>query len=572
MSTWLQAFRNMRFKQKLILSYLIVSFIPMALLGTYSYQQSKLFLRKQTIQGLQDAVGTIARGMSDKSEQYVRTVDSVVMNTGLQRILGTNYASLALLSEELRKYVDPFFRMIKSLNRDIVQLTVYMPNMPEYGDTILSVDRIKEDSGGWYNPSIQQKKTGWALERGELVVYRQFPTILYNNIAGVVYLKLNKEQFFESLSSFSTSESGRDGILITDGQRGVVYSNREDNSRLQQQIVGLPSQFENTVDIGGIRYIVINRPLPPQGWVIHYYIPERDISMDASSIVKATVVLIITCIAILIAFISLFSHTMIRRIYHLNKLMKQVQHGNLQMDVRSEHSDEIGELTNRFGMMLHRINELVTEVYENKIIQKEAEFKALQAQINPHFLYNTLSVINWKSLKIGASDISHVATTLSKFYRTSLNRGESITSVKDEVHNIQSFVDIQLVMHDHSFDVSYQIDDEVYRYDTVNLSIQPLVENAIMHGIDQKEEGRGKLVITAKACEDSIEFSVEDNGPGIEKALQDDILVTQSKGYGLKNVNERIKLMFGDGYGITVISDKGQGTLMKLTIPKYRKQ
>ncbi|MDF2961638.1 MAG: hypothetical protein K0S39_3373 [Paenibacillus sp.] len=572
MSWWLHAFRNMRFKQKLILSYLVVSLIPIALLGTYSYNQSKLFLRKQVIQGLQDTVGTMARGMNDKTEQYERTVDSIVMNTGLQRIFGTNYTSLTLLSEDLRKYLDPYFSMIKNLNSDISRLTVYMPDsMPEYGDFILSLNRIKSDSQ-WYNAAIQQKKTGWHLDTGELVVYRQFPTILYNNMAGVLYVKLNKERFFESLSSVSSVDSARDGIFISDRQHNIVYSNRSGADTFQQQMLQLPAQFEDTADIGGTRYIVINEPLRHSDWTLHYYIPEQDISMDATSIVKATIVLIITCIAILFALISVFSHTMIKRIYHLNKLMKQVQYGNLQMDVHSGSSDEIGELTNRFGSMLRHINELVTEIYENKIIQKEAEFKALQAQINPHFLYNTLSIINWKSLKIGAADISHVVTTLSRFYRTALNRGESMTSVRNELQNTRSFVEIQLVMHDYSFDVSYHIDDEVYQYDMVNLSIQPLVENAIVHGIDQKEEGKGKLTITVRACKDSIEFVVEDNGPGIDKELQDDILIKQSKGYGLKNVNERIKLVFGEEYGIAVFSNRGQGTAMKMTIPKYRKQ
>ena len=159
---------------------------------------------------------------------------------------------------------------------------------------------------------------------------------------------------------------------------------------------------------------------------------------------------------------------------------------------------------------------------------------------------------------------------LSRFYRTALNRGESLTSLKDELQNTQSFVEIQLVMHDYNFEVSYHIDDEIYQYDTVNLSIQPLVENAIVHGIDQKQEGGGKLTIRALINEDVIEIKVTDNGPGIDKKLLGDILIQQSKGYGLKNVNERIKLVFGKEYGIEVSSEIGQGTTMKMTIPKYK--
>jgi two-component system sensor histidine kinase YesM len=570
MSRWLDVLRNMRFKQKLILSYLVVSLIPLALLGTYSYNQSKLFLQRQAIQGLQNTVATLARGMNDKTEQVERTVDSVVMNTGLQRIFGTNYKSLTLLSEDLRNYVSPYFSMIKNLNTDILQLTVYTSgSMPEYGEFILSLNRIKETSQ-WYRDGTELKKTGWFLEGTELAVYRQFPTILYNQMTGILYLKLNIERFFDSLTSVTTAQSAREGIFISDPNNRIVYSKNKDSMAIQQQMLQNPKRSTGMIEVGGLPYIMIQEPLHQANWTLYYYIPVQDISMDATSIVKATIALILTCMVLLVALISIFSHSMIKRIYHLNKLMKQVQLGNLQMDIRSESRDEIGELTNRFGVMLRRINELVTEVYQNKLIQKEAEFKALQAQINPHFLYNTLSVINWKSLKIGATDISHVVTMLSRFYRTALNRGESLTTLKDELQNTQSFLEIQLVMHDYSFEVSYQIDDEIYQYDTVNLSIQPLVENAIVHGIDQKQEGGGKLTIMALANKDAIEIHVTDNGPGIDKMLLGEILIKQSKGYGLKNVNERIKLVFGKEYGIDVISEVGRGTTMKMTIPKYR--
>lgn len=570
MSRWLDVLRNMRFKQKLILSYLVVSLIPLALLGTYSYNQSKIYLQKQAIQGLQNTVATLARGMNDKTEQVERTVDSVVMNTGLQRIFGTNFTSLTLLSEDLRNYVSPYFSTIKNLNTDILQLTVYTSgSMPEYGEFILSLNRIKETSQ-WYRDGAELKKTGWFLEGTELAVYRQFPTILYSQMTGILYLKLNIERFFDSLTSVTTAQSAREGIFISDPNNRIIYSSNKDSMAIQQEMLQNPKRSTGMIEVGGVPYIMIQEPLHQANWTLSYYISVQDISMDATSIVKATIGLILTCMFLLVVLISIFSHSMIKRIYHLNKVMKQVQLGNLQMDIRSESRDEIGELTNRFGIMLRRINELVTEVYQNKLIQKEAEFKALQAQINPHFLYNTLSVINWKSLKIGATDISHVVTMLSKFYRTALNRGESLTTLKDELQNTQSFVEIQLVMHDCNFEVSYQIDDEIYQYDTVNLSIQPLVENAIVHGIDQKQEGGGKLTITALTNKDTIEIHVTDNGPGIDKRLLGEILIKQSKGYGLKNVNERIQLVFGKEYGIDVISEIGQGTTMRMTIPKYK--
>lgn len=279
--------------------------------------------------------------------------------------------------------------------------------------------------------------------------------------------------------------------------------------------------------------------------------------------------MILACIVSLLVIISIFSKTMIRRIFRLNAMMKRVELGELNLRVQSSSRDEIGELTNRFGNMLIRLNELIEESFRSKIVQKEAEMKALQWQINPHFLYNTLSFINWKALKSDAHDISHVVTSMSKFYRTALNRGNNIISVRDELENIKSYVEIIQVMGEYSFDVVYEIDAAVYEYSTINLILQPLAENAIKHGVNQKTFGRGMLQVSARFGQGTIEFAIEDNGPGMPQETIDTILTMQSVGYGLNNVNERLQLRFGPEYGISIQSRIGHGTVMTIVIPQY---
>lgn len=219
--------------------------------------------------------------------------------------------------------------------------------------------------------------------------------------------------------------------------------------------------------------------------------------------------------------------------------------------------------------MVNRISTLINEVYKGKLSQKEAEMKALQAQINPHFLYNSLSLINWKAIEAKQPDISRITLLLSKFYRTSLNKGKNITSIKDELSNIQSYIDIQLMMHDDGFDVEYDLDQEVMRYSIPNLLLQPLIENAIDHGIDMNTDKRGVIRITVKQREDSrIVITVSDNGIGMPKETAEQILTGNSKGYGVKNVNERIKHFYGEEYGITVESTEGVGTDIVILIPE----
>ena len=198
---------------------------------------------------------------------------------------------------------------------------------------------------------------------------------------------------------------------------------------------------------------------------------------------------------------------------------------------------------------------------------KEYEMKALQAQINPHFLYNSLSLINWKAIEANEKDISKITLALSKFYRTALNKGNNVLPLEDEISNVKSYLDIQLMMHDYEFDVEMDIDERMYYYDTPNLILQPLIENAIDHGVDLKTEGRGKIIIRGWSEGETMYLSVEDNGVGMEEEVAKTIITQKSKGYGVRNVNERIKLIYGQEYGLDIKSKVGEGTTITVKLP-----
>jgi two-component system sensor histidine kinase YesM len=250
--------------------------------------------------------------------------------------------------------------------------------------------------------------------------------------------------------------------------------------------------------------------------------------------------------------------------------MEEVKKGNRALMVVSDSKDEIGGLIRGFGSMLAEINRLIKENYENKLSLRKAEMKALQAQINPHFLYNSLSLINWKAIEAGADDISELTLALSSFYRTSLNHGKNVLSVQGEIENVKSYIKIQSFMHDNSFDTVIDVDEDILEYETLNLLLQPLVENAIDHGIDMKEDGRGFIKIIGRQTAKTIVITVEDNGVGMDQETANRIITFKSKGYGVANVNQRIELFYGKPYGLRISSEPGKGTKCTITIPKKK--
>jgi two-component system sensor histidine kinase YesM len=261
---------------------------------------------------------------------------------------------------------------------------------------------------------------------------------------------------------------------------------------------------------------------------------------------------------------------MVTDIEKLTKNMEAVEQGNMEIMVTSDSADEVGNLIRGFGNMINRINQLINEVYVGKISQKESEMRALQAQINPHFLYNSLSLINWKALETNQTDISRLTLLLSTFYRTALNRGKNVLSIWDEISNMNSYLEIQLMMHENSFSVVRDIDEDILEFQTLNLILQPLIENAIDHGIDMKEEGNGVITIGGHKDGNHILLSVEDNGVGMDEETAKSILSKESKGYGVRNVNERIMLYYGEAYHLTVESKLGEGTKITVRIPQIK--
>lgn len=288
----------------------------------------------------------------------------------------------------------------------------------------------------------------------------------------------------------------------------------------------------------------------------------------------------------LVSFISVFSLIFVvaaslfvsskisEPIKNLERQMKKVESGNfdIDIDIDVQGEDEVKRLSRTFNMMVKRIRNLMEQIISEQEAKRKSELKALQAQINPHFLYNTLDSIVWMNENKDYAGVTTMVAALSQFFRISISRGKELISVSDELEHIKSYLTIQKIRYKNKFTFSIDAQPEALGYKTLKLILQPIVENAIYHGVEQLYD-EGIIKITVSVDGETILFQVTDNGYGIKPDILKDILNRKESekaghgGVGLKNVNERIKLFFGEQYGIEIFSTLDVGTTVNIRIP-----
>ena len=276
----------------------------------------------------------------------------------------------------------------------------------------------------------------------------------------------------------------------------------------------------------------------------------------------------------LIVFLSYYiPQSITKPIRKLSEVTDQVAKGNLSVrsDVRS--GAEVTMLNDSLNTMIDKIEALLEQVTKEQVSLRKAEFELLQSQINPHFLYNTLDTIVWLAESGEQKRVVSMVGSLSDFFRASLNQGKDIVSIKEELQHVRSYLEIQQIRYQDILQYEINVPEELNSFMIPKITIQPLVENALYHGIKNKR-GLGKIMITGVKEKEYFRLIIEDNGIGINKErlmqVRKEISNSRTEGkdiYGLYNVNERIRLNFGEEYGITIESNYGEGTTVSVKLP-----
>lgn len=349
---------------------------------------------------------------------------------------------------------------------------------------------------------------------------------------------------------------GRDAtLLLLDSEGSSVLPTSVSLDAVRR---GLDHQ--QTVEVDGL--IINQAPLGAAGWRLVMIQPKSALLSGANAIQVAAVAVMAISLAISGVLSFWLANSIARPLDRLRALMRQVEQRNFSSTFKARYDDEIGDLGRAYNRMAGRLDELVSQVEAEQKLKRHAELRALQAQMNPHFLYNTLDSIYWKAQLHDHQTVSEMVVALSRLLRLGLNKGGEITTVARELEHAEIYLRLQKRNYEQQFDYTLDVAPECLEYICPKLIIQPIVENSLLHGFAGISSG-GRITVAARLADGLIILTVADNGCGMPDSLD----ALPKHGYALKNVQERIRLHFGPGFGLTLGPAPGGGALVTVALP-----
>lgn len=391
----------------------------------------------------------------------------------------------------------------------------------------------------------------------------------------LLLINLNYMYFEEIFSNVNLGNGGYvyltndRGDIIWHPKQNEIYSGRfkEDNKYAATLKDGITVE-----NVSGKNLTLNVRTIGYTGWKLVGVTPSAALGVDGIKF-RFFVLFVADLFLFLLAMINAFiSDKISNPIKSLDGSVREIESGNLDVEIVPSGSYEVEHLGKSIKNMLGRIKVLMSDLVEEHNAKRKSEFDTLQSQINPHFLYNTLDIIVWMIENENSDKAVNIVTALAKFFRISLSKGKNIITVKDEVEHVRNYLMIQNMRFKNRFEYSIDVDEEVLSYSSLKLMLQPLVENAIYHGMEFMD-GDGEIDVKVFKEDDSLYFTITDNGLGMSEDMVETLLskdfVPSKKGSGIgaKNVNERIKLYFGSEYGLKVESEPDEGTKITIHLP-----
>lgn len=444
---------------------------------------------------------------------------------------------------------------------DIPSLTWYRSAQEAGGEYVISPSHVQP---------VFKDKYPWVVSLSMELTSRESGTKF-----GIFLIDLNFSVMNDMLQDIRLGQRGYLFIVNSEGQ--IVYHPQQQliYSKLKTEKIQEVLQIENGTFMsgeGGNRkmYTVQESDF---GWKIVGVSYVSELVGNQNKMRLSIIVLGLVCIVIAI-IISLFvSQRVSQPIKQLQGYMKEVEKGNFDIQVPVPTTIEIGRLARAFNMMVGRIKELMSQVVRDQELKRRSEINALQAQINPHFLYNTLDSIIWMAESKKSQEVVLMTSALAKLFRASISKGEELVTIETELEHITNYLKIQKMRYKNKLDYRIETDESVSQYKTIKLILQPIVENAIYHGIKMKR-GPGLITIYSEETATDVLLIVEDNGNGMEEEKLAKLLTQQyegeaGKGVGVGNVHGRLKLYFGAQYGLSYTSKPGEGTTVTIRLPKH---
>ena len=579
---------NFKFRTKLMFSYFILIIIPLGLLTFISYNQVSKTIEKLVLYSAKQNFEQTCSFLDYKIGKIIDISDVIPVDRNLITIL-TKPLENYEYSEQLRDAQDLNTLYLTPYQNadDVYRLKLYVREEVIYSQEHVNLFSMSDiEDSEWYKQLISRKdKILWCLssdfageddDNNSIVSAARMirDPNYYNKIIGIFSIDILEDNLKSIIKKANITQKG---VAYLQNSNGAIVTSSDYNMMETMEVdlsYGLTLSKEDNIwgetILNGKRLLVGSRNIQGTDWVLVSVIPYEEILSSSITIRNQMLLLllILSTLAYVIAYYTSGSNT--KRINRLIKKMRKAQKGDLEIISVPPGKDEIGELMENFNFMIQKIKILIEDQYKSGQEIKSIELKALQAQINPHFLYNTLDLINWTAVKYNVPEISAVVKSLSKFYKLSLSKGKDIVPISDEIEHVKLYVDIQNRRFENKIRLHIAVDDNILGFCVLKIILQPIVENSILHGILEKDDQAGNITITGKLDNGAIILKVSDDGIGMNEEAIKNILNSTSDenhGYGVWNINNRLKLYYGEEYGLVLKSELGKGTETEIRFP-----
>jgi len=595
---------DLSIKYKILLFiYTLIVFVSL-ILGFYSYFASE----KYTVNKINSSKMEVLNQLNSSISFLINDVNDISLylslDQGVQEFLSKTQETRE--NSELKDYnTYPIYNSLEFI-MNLIASKGYIGSVLIYNENGLPPYTASTDRGGILSDFFRVKDSQFYLEAKALegsLLWEYLPvgdsTIFENNVSNkLVMFRIIKDFDFDlgekgfmvitsnesSIRSLypTTLNQNNESILIIDSNgRAISNEGQASNNFTEKDIKILSKSISkskgNFIDTIAQTKMSINySKIANTDWKIVYLVPMDNMVGELNSIKVITILIVLICLIVSFPLTLIISSYLTKPIKLLLKSMKRFQEGNFNERVKFKYNDEIGMLGKGYDDMVENIKELIDKAYILQLKEREAELDALQAQINPHFLYNTLDTIFWKAERSGNKEIGEMVYSLSKLFRLSLNRGKGSTLVCREKELIEHYLLLQKMRYKEHLEYTIAIDSDILNMVIPKLILQPFIENSIRHGIETKEFG-GTIKVSGKLLGDKLCFLVEDDGIGMSQekielitGSKDEKITSESYGngsYAVKNVNDRLKLNYGDNYTLKFTSELGKGTTVELIIP-----
>ncbi|ULL15246.1 HAMP domain-containing protein [Paenibacillus sp. H1-7] len=591
----LRLHENTKLKYKLMWAYSLLFMTSIVFVGMTSYYHSRDFMTQSEKNAAAQSMIQLHNAIDSFLEMYFNKSEMVFFNLQLQKHLSAPHKEIDDLVYTLKDINDTVNQMMSDVKRPYLKHSNYLggnlqlllytknPTLFSDGQTIFKYDEIKDAP---WNRWMLDNDMYFVWESGVrfsnqtyIALNRRLIDFGTSTDLGVMRLLIPVDRIQNIIdrslghSDYLLVYSDEEGRRIT--SYGPIQSGSASIQRLVERLVPNAGVSEEMMD--GTRYLAGVMKSDMTNWKLLYMTRMDNITNKVNRITYSIIVSVVVSVVLCIFVALLISTYMTRRIDVLVRKTDMAKQGNLIISDVIRGNDEIGRLDQNFNGMMERIRHLIEVEYKSQLVLNHTKLELLQEQINPHLHYNTLAMIAALAHQSNQTDIYEVANHLIDFYRTMLNKGKLVIALADEFEMLRHYLELSKFAYSLELDIVIEVEEEVLSCYSVKMLLQPLVENAIFHGI--KPLRQGTVIIGGRPVEDGIELYVSDDGAGMPEykleyvnSLPYETGERHGCGYGLTNVYRRLQLFFGDSFRFECESAQGMGTTFIVFIPRFTEQ